>query len=344
MGCTKTLTLSTVTCELETCETKPWLSVAPKFTDNSTAYASDICYCLVVTINGLGTESYFSKYDPATNTLVAKATYLGYVRGPIVYDEKHQKFVGNDLLSSKIVLFDPLTSALSTFDPGFACGSFVYIPEKQKVYGTMGTSGLGEYYAGYIDLDLLTVVQLGVIPLWNVPPPTPYQPYNWTYAPLNDCLYGAWINGFGQSALIKFNLATNTGSHIMSAVPGGLFAKHLTWDSDSALILACCGGTVKEIDVLTETVLNSTVSAPPGSSVDVRPVYVSSLKKMFAIGNDGGAGDVIKSYNTQTLVIATAQSDYDYSDWITPIKDGSFMAVAADLITSDNGVRRLCLT
>lgn len=341
MGCSKTLVLGTATCELDTCTTAAQVSVGTKWV-LGTDFASDLCYCAVITNKNDYSEAYWNQYNPATNSLDLKATFPGDMGGTIAYDAQHQKFVTRNTLSSKIVIFDPVSNAVSTIDPGYGCGSFLYIPEKQRIYGTMGF--VGGWVVGYIDMDLLTVVQLAAIPAYAG---FFYQPYSWEYVPLNDCMYGGWINGFGQSALIKYDFASNTATHIMDAVPGGLYPISTRYDPDTSLLLACCNGYLNEINVLTNSIVNTTL-VPGGSALYAGP-YVSSLKKLFFTGWDNITGfGVIESYHTPDLAMARVLDDYDYIDQdgnrLLSFKDGSGLSFAADLVSGDNGIRRLCLT
>lgn len=361
MACTKTLTLSTITCELETCSTEARVDLGTKQINFSPiAFAEDLCYCLVMASNDLYTQSYFFKYEPATNTLVLKQTYPGDVEGPVVYDAKHRKFVTNEVASDKIILYDPITETISTFNTGVGASSpRIYIPEKEKTYGTFGIDGGGLHYFGYLDLDLLTAVQLCTLPSGApLGLGVGLSPYSYAYASVNDMIYGDTQGAgaaFGQLALVKVDLTGPSSSIVYAtgALLPAVAAYEIAWDSDAALILVACNNSVTEVDVVGMTFFNTTPTVG-GNSFTYRPVYVSSLKKLFAIGWDNTVGRwAIFSYNTMTLALTVAMNDLNYAGVIgggfggsalCQFKDGSFISSASDAAFVNCGVRKLCLT
>lgn len=337
MGCYKTLALSGG-CPLETCSEQARVNVSATEIVNeySLGYAPDLCYAMFQTITPLYTEFYVYKYNYGDNTVTKKATMVtpGLGLNMWAYAASHQVFVSSR--NTRVIIYDPQTETLDSFDSGIVgLSRFMYVPEKGRVYGRMGVDGTGLSYIGYVDLDLHIVVQLGTIPASGASKPTPK---NLVYVASNDCLYGCWQTGLG-AAMCKFNLTTLAGTAVVAAMEGG----EICLDTDRQLLIAS-SSSVKEVDPTTDTVVRTT-PITAGGNVSFTPFYVSSLKKVFGIGDDDfdTGNPAIISYDTQTYASATEKNDFFY-DGLCNFKDGSFLTDAYDDPGATEGVRRVCLT
>lgn len=342
MSCVKQLTMSGG-CTLETCseENQVPISGTPTLTaEFLTAFAPDLCYCLVAGWDAGLTTTYFFKYEAATNTMTLKGSHAGVAgNSPMVYDVAHQKFVMP--FGSTVVIFDPITETVSDFASGVT-GSILALTYVEygynRIYGHMGVDGLGQYYVGYIDLDLLTVVQLGVTPA--VGPANPFV-YNFAYSPLADCLYGCWQSGISKG-LFEFDLQINNGVHFFTGVPA--WAQFFcVWDIDRELLI-CTGQLIREVDVILASIVRSTLVDATLESLRWFPWYISSMKRVFAIGYDSIGDKCVGRYMTEAPYTSTlVKGDYLY-DGLVNFNDGSFFAVANTKPAGVNGWRRLCLT
>lgn len=339
MGCSKQLTLS-AGCALESCSTEDIVRVGTDVVNSvGIAYAADLCYCCVQSYDAAFTESYLSKYEPSSNTLVKKATLpSGSISSNLVYDVVHQKFVC--CAGSTVFIFDPTNDTVTTFNAGFSSlFQMVYVPQKLKIYGEFGVNGLSETMIGYIDLDINTIFQLGAIPSVGGSKP---RPFNLIYVPSRDSLYGCWETGLGAN-LSRFDLGSNTG--FGSLIGGGIEGQMIALDTDRNLIIVVFS-FANEIDPATDTVSFSGPVTPNTATPRWTPFYSSSLKKVFGTGPSLISGfNCVASYNTQTQACAIVMDDYpDTYDGLRQFKDGSVIANNFQDLTSEYGVRRLCLT
>jgi len=342
MSCVKSLNMSGG-CTLETCSEATQVPIsgtptlAPEFL---TAFAPDLCYCLVCGWDAGTTTTYFFKYEPGSNTMTLKGSHAGASgNSPLVYDVAHQKFVLP--MGPIVVIFDPVTETVSDFASGVtgAILALTYVEYGyNKIYGHMGQDGLGQMYVGYIDLDLLTVVQLGVCP--SVGPANPFV-YNFAYSPLADCLYGCWQTGISKG-LFEFDLQINNGVHFFTGVPA--WAQFFcVWDTDRELLI-CLGQAIKEVVVILASIVRTTLVDASLESLRWLPWYISSMKRIFAIGYDSIGDKVVGRYMTEAPYTGTmVKADYLY-DGLVNLDEGSFFAVANTKPAGVNGWRRLCLT
>lgn len=280
----------------------------------------------------------FNKYDSATNTLIQKATRAVSNFSSLTYESSRQVFIGADgFLNPDVVIFNPTTDTVTTFATtvNSTIGQLVYVPQKGKIYGVMGTDGAGQYYIGYIDLDLNIVVNLGVVPTYlthNV------SPYNLVYSPVSDSLYGAWTLP-AHTAVFKFNLATNIGSHVLAGTVGGYSS---CWDSDRGLLLVTSAPSWKVFEVDTATDTLATTSTVHWNCPLWSADYDSSLRKMVGAGYYA-LGNGIVSYDTLAGTGAEEFIDYDYSNSVS-FGSGSFLAAGNHLITAEGGIRKICVS
>jgi len=342
MSCVKELNMSGG-CTLEACteEAQVPISGTPTLTaEYLTAFSPDLCYCLVAAWDAGFTTTYFFKYEPASNTMVLKGSHAGSAgNSQMVYDSAHQKFVLP--IGATVVIFDPVSETITDFASGVTgtISQLTYVEYGyNKIYGNMGQDGLGQKYVGYIDLDLLTVVQLGVCP--SVGPVNPLA-YNLAYSPLADCLYGCWQSGINHG-LFEFDLQINSGAHFFTADP--TFAQvFCVWDTDRELLI-CLGQAIREVDVILASIVRSTIVDATLESLRWFPWYISSMSRVFAIGYDSIGDKVVGRYMTAAPYTSTAvKTDYLY-DGLVNLDEGSFFAVANTKPAGVNGWRRLCLT
>jgi len=339
MSCYKTLDFEPAACLLATGEDKPQVQTVGEYVyEDGMGYAPDYCYCLIITTI-TGNETYWKKYEPATNSLVLKATTPWGTSYDMTYDATHKLFVCSTGVgvTSRILTFDPVTETTDSFLTGVTgwVGDLFYVPEKGFCYGNIGEDGTGRHYVGYVDLDLRVVVQLGVIP--NYGGSTPFG-YNLTYSPVSNCIYGAWITGLG-AGLLRFDLATNTGTHLFTGL-GTWGAIDCCWDSDRELLICCgSGGFVYEVNTATDTIsLTTNISSATIYSFAWRPFYVSSLHKVVATGHNQDGDHCVMTYDTLDQSAQIVFSDYEY--WtVQQLVDGSFMSNAEDPV--ENGIRRI---
>lgn len=303
-----------------------------------TAYAPDLCYCLVAGTDGATT--YFFKYEPATNTMVLKGTHAGAPANVnMAYDVAHQKFV--TATGATVVIFDPVSEAITDFASGVTgtINALTYVAfGYDRIYGHMGQDGLGQRYIGYIDLDLLTVVQLGVCPTFGAVNPSVY---NLAYSPLADCLYGCWQTGISKG-LFEFDLQINSGVHFFTGV--ATWAQFFCcWDTEREL-LVCLGQAIKEVDVILASIVRSTLVDASLESLRWFPWYIGSMNRVFAIGYDAIGDKVVGRYMTEAPYTSTMVKDDYLYDGLVNFDEGSFFAVANTKPVGVNGWRRLCLT
>lgn len=333
MGCRRSIPFASA-CALETCTTAARTDSghagADVVNEKSLCFAPDLCYAMVQTWDAAFTEFYISKYDPATNALVQKATRLGGdLLGRWTYAASHKLFVSAS--GTDIFLYDPITETIDSFASGVATGviqELVYVPQKGFVYGEMGTDGTGLNYIGYVDLDLRIVVQLGTIPAFG---PSKPRPYNLVYVPVNNCLYGCWATGLNAN-VAKFNLTTNIG---VATIAGGVEGVEMALDTDRNLLIASLN-QAHEIDPTTDALVRSTAIAP-GTALAYTPFYSSALKKVVGIST----GRTVTTYNTLTYATTDVFTDFTYYG-LRQLKDGSVLTNAYD--APKDGVRRLCVT
>lgn len=347
MGCSKILTL-TGGCPLSTCLNQAGVYLTGGETNVGTnlysreAFAADPCYCLVTGYDATYSNTFFYKYDAASNTLVQKATLASYVFYPM-YDAAAKLFVTTYSSGGtvKVWTFNPLTETVAEYDTGGTVGfnPLLYIPAKGRLYGSAGADGLGQNYVAYLDMVTHQVVRLGVIP--NAGGSHPWL-FGMCYSPFKDALYG-YNNAAGYTGIVKFDLATNTGS-----LPTGTGTiTGMVYDSDRDFLLIAGGATnLGEVDLTTETVVNS--YAPPANMwVGTGGCFVSTLSKGFFLGyNYDTNNDVLVSYNTtSTAFTFEFQSDYQYVAGPVSLGDQSAIVEISDIATYTKvGVRKLCLT
>lgn len=339
MGCRRSIPFVS-SCALEVCENKSRIGIVATpseymSTRRDIAFAPDLCYCAVATRDA--TNQYIYKYEPSTDTIVNKATVAGVsalASSGLVYDAAHQKFVW--AIDSNVHIFDPLTDTVDSFDSGITkLWTFLYVPQKSRIYGLMGTDGTGLTYIGYIDLDLRIVVQLGVLPA--VGPAKP-RPNSLIYVPSTDSLYGCWQTGFGN-AMARFNLATNVATSVFCAVEG----VDICLDTDRNLILDIYG-TANEVHPVTGV---KTTFILPALSTNTcfTPYYFSASQTVIGSGNDPISGlDVIATYdiNAHTTSISKTDPPYDYLG-LLQFKNQGFMALSYKASTFEDGVQKVCI-
>lgn len=346
MGCSKILTL-TGGCPLSTCLNQAGVYIPAGEPGTGTesaarmAFAPDACYCLVNGTDATFSNTFFYKYDPATNTLVQKAT-LGFGIGLLpIYDATQKLFVTMYLDGGtvKIWTFNPISEAVVIHDTGdtIALTSMLYVSQKGRIYGTAGVDGLGNVYVGYLDFTTFKVIRLGTFPSAGGSHPGSAA----FYFDTTNSLYGPYVSA-GFSGLCKFDLTTNIGSLIMA---GNVWTGQL-WDSDREYMMMTAGFSgIDEVDLVTESIVAHHSPADP--TIDVRGggIYVPMLGKAFFPGFDLNSGnDVIISFDTTTFAFAFKfKDDYQYVFPMISLGDNSAMAAINDLPQTKAGVRRICL-
>lgn len=336
MACFKTFTLSGG-CVLETCETKDALLLG--IDDDSfpsLAYSPDHCYCLVVYHDNADNTTRIAKYNLETNTVTDKHLLASSVNFEAVYDATAQKFIVK--YQFDVVIFDPVTETAVTFASGLTTvfNNLLYIPEKGKVYGTMGVNGSNERYVGYIDVDLQTVVQLGILPAIGLGRPAPS---NWAYSTVADALYGNWASG-GDQRMIKFDLATNTASYIVI----GLNAARVWWDGDRNLLITDDGGNLYEFDTSTDTV-TGTVPFDANFRMDWPAFKDESTNTIWGRGDDLITGfNCLVGLDLDTNTWILGLTDYAYGRPLQFGDDGSCIVGFETLAGTEAGLRKVCVS
>jgi len=340
MGCAKALTLSGG-CALEGCLTEPRVSLGTEILNNlqdGIAYAPELCYACFATQNSPAfTECYFNKYEPSTNSFTRKATIpVGFLSSNVVWHPGIQKFV--TCAGDTVYMFDPLTNVVTSFSTGIIQLFYmIYVPSKDKIYGEFGQDGTGQTYIGYIDFDISSIIQLGVIP--GGP-----RPYTLIYVPSVDSLFGCWITGLG-GGMSKFNLTTNLGDG--NIVPGGIEGVAITLDTTRNLIIVHFSHW-SEIDPSTGLITNTGPITPgTGGLCEYTTFYHAASHMIYGCGvNNSDFYLSVNGFNCDTKVssIVKAGNPDGYDGMVHIGASGSVIA-SDTLIDSggENGIRRLCL-
>lgn len=319
------------------CETHPFVPLTYGDFASFGVYAPDACYFMAASTKADYVNSDLFSYNPDTNALDLIETVDASNSGPMVYHSGIKKILmwRNGLIGE----FDPFTETFSAY-PATTDNFFnaIYVPEKDKIYGTAGYDGTGHQQVGYIDTDLQLIVPLGSIPA-SGPTPVP-SPYNWTYSPISDKLYGPWISGLG-SAIVEFDLATNTATH----KSGNAIA--CVWDSDRDLLITF-GSLVKEYDVSGGGFVE-VYSGPidpdddPIGWLQGDPCYVPSLGKVVAYGDKPSGDQAIFTYDPITRSCEIIEEDVYYTG-LYHLSEGGFIACGRTLVPAElpEGFRRIC--
>lgn len=331
MGCTKTLTLSGG-CDLETCTTESRFDLSPpQIYMAGIGFAPDLCYCLVVAWNTDLSVTYFFKYDPGTNSLIAKGSYAGEAvieeyNAPngIVYEPVKKKFVMAIQGSDEILLFDPVAETISTFSTGLGSGvgRLVWVQPRGRIYGSTNSSMI------YLDLDLLTGFSVGTF--WFT--------YTMCYAAATDSLYGI-VSGGLNPGLHRYDLATNA---VTTNVPLGATTGCCV-DTTRNVLLAGLA-QVLEVNLTTLAVERTTPVPALSEGFRYNKFFDPTSNKMFCTGYDNATGTFkwIGSYLCQApYTAAMVLMDMSYGLMI------QFAGLSAMTGTEDPtpaGVRRICLT
>lgn len=338
MPCARTLSLASA-CALESCENKARIQVLNSATtgisEGAFAFAPDLCYAAMLRRDG--TNQYLDKYEPATNSFVNKITIpAAFVFGSsgLVYDASHKKFVWS--VDSNVHIYDPVTETVDSFDSGIVrLFEYLYVPQRNLIYGLMGLDGGGLTYVGYIDLDLRIVVQLGTIPAVGASKP---RPNSLLYVPSTGCLYGCWQTGLG-AAMIKFDLATNVCDAAFCAVEG----VDICLDTDRNLIIDVYG-YANEVNPVTGA---NTQFILPADSTNTcfTPYYFSASKTVIGCGDDPITGNgVIATYDINAHTTSITKIDIPYDYWgLLQLKNKGFMALSYLASISEDGVQRVCI-
>ncbi len=323
MSCSKQFTIPSG-CQLLTCEIKtpyPLPTDLINFgvgTVQLGAYSPDYCYFLQLTNTPDFTITHFNKYDPATNSLVVKASIAGTVDSGVAYDSANKKFVCSN--GTDVLIFDPVTETISdTFACNGVATTLLYIASKQKVYG-QSVGGIG-----VIDVAARTSTVLGVVA---------HHLSNLTYASLNDSLYGTWITGAGGN-LVKFSLVTNLSTNFLTVT--GISVQ---WIPDTSLILIFDANNWYEWEPLTDTQVGGGISTE-----DFRwtMFYSTADQLVYGIGYSATTTDgAIMSFDPVTHVAENLFDDYWYKG-AYEINGSSVFAIGQDIVSSVNLVRRMCL-
>lgn len=336
LTCTKEFQIEVVSgCLMDTCEDKADVLLTGSENMQTIAYSPDLCYVLVITHDAGYTQTYFNKYDPVTNTLSRKATVAAYKYGNLVYHETEEVFVyvGQD----HVYVFDAgLETVIDDFAIALTSSAAVYVPANDMIYCYMGVDGGGQHYIGKVDIIARAGLQLGVIPT-SVTGSKPFSA-DLSYCPLDNSLYGVFQGT--SNGVIQFNLTTNTGSLDYEDV--GVTA---CWDSDRSLLLIFGGATAWDYNTATKNIDRTTVSAENIQMV-ATSLYVTSLKKAFVVGYDLDtmAGDgVVIAYDTVLDSVLKVKNDTGYTE-IYPVEAGSLMAFIYNLVSSVQGVKKICVT
>jgi hypothetical protein len=314
------------------CSTEDPIWVSGHTDINPPAFASASGYLLTIRLNAANTETIFSKYDEASNSMVDKASVLEYIRSGLVYHAAEFRFVCAS--AGIIYTFDPATEltnipTLVTDPIGLVtldAIKFLYVPAKSKTYGQFQVAG--DWWMGEIDLTAGTLTMLGMLStFWS----------NMTYSPITDALYGTT---FGNS-LKKFSLLSNSETTVAAVV-----ADDCGWDTDRDL-LVCFGTVITEVDTVTEiaTVTNNHTWVYNTSK---HPVYCSSIHKFYVTGfNSDSTEKIVYSYDTEDQRVQdvwhqTADEPVGYYG-VFPIDDTTMFAAIYDIDNpGTDGFRKLC--
>lgn len=340
LACSKEYTLKVVAgCLMLTCETKASSPLAGGEHMNERvgfAFAPDRCYCAFIAHKSDYTETYFYKYDPATNTVTKKATMAYDSDGNLLYHPTQKKFVFVTL--RKVTVFDPVTETITdTFAVPNYTFCALYVPEKDLIYANSDLDGSGNHGMAAIDIVARTCTRLAWIPV-AFGGAHPYG-YDYAYCPVNNCLYGPFVTGV-CSGLLKFDLTTNTTTFIYLDLGASI-----CWDSDRSLLVVVYGLKASDVNPLTDTIVRETYSAQNIQYVRGAS-YVSSLRKVFAYGYDNDTPDsdgVIIQYDPSVPSVTRKFNDTGYT-MLDPVSGTSFMAAVYDLVSSVEGAKKLCMT
>lgn len=292
------------------------------------AYSADLCFLLVCTVDGSYTNVRLNRYNPDTNSLVFLQQIPGGFVDSVVYDPIHKLFVA--AYDGGFFTYDPVADLVdSTTD---SVSRLIWEPFNSKIY-CLTAGGVG-----YINVLSMASVTLGARTV---------TPYHITYSPLTNTLYGGWRTGL-SGGLFKFDLNTNTSSNFVASP---FLCIDMVWDTDRNLLVATGTDTghFADFDVGSETV-TADYAPPTDATVREFPIYVPTLKKVFAVGYlypptyPAMIPTGILSLNTTNGTVAVVRYDYDYRS-ILKLNQGSVFSAAftADL-ANDYGIRRLCLT
>lgn len=338
MGCRRSIPFVS-SCALEVCENKARTKVIDPSTtgisDGAFSFAPDLCYAALLRRDG--TNQYLDKYEPATNSFVNKVTIPApfvLASSGLVYDASRQKFVWS--VDSNVHIYDPITETVDSFDSGITkLWDYLYVPQKSRVYGLMGTDGTGLTYIGYLDLDLRIVVQLGVLPAVGAAKP---RPNSLLYVPSTDSLYGCWQTGLGN-AMARFNLATNVATSVFCAVEG----VDICLDTDRNLILDIYG-TANEVNPVTG-VATTYILPALSTNTSFTPYYFSASQTVIGCGDDPISGlGVIATYDINAHTTSITKTDPPYDYWgLLQFKNQGFMALSYESSTSEDGVQKVCI-
>lgn len=247
----------------------------------------------------------------------------------MVYDPINKLFVA--AYSGGFFTYDPVANLVVS--AGGSCSRLIWEPYNSKIY-CLSAGGVG-----YVDVHAMSVVSLGVRTV---------NPYHIAYSPLTNCLYGGWRTGM-SGGFWKFDLNTNLEVTAYAASP--FLCTDLVWDSDRNLFVTTGSDTAhfNDYDVSTDTVV-ADYAPPIHTTVREHPVYVSTLKKVFAVGYfypptyPATIPNGILALDTVGGSVSVVRYDCDYRS-LYQIKNGSVMSAAfTDDLANDYGVRRLCLT
>lgn len=338
MACYKQFTFGKA-CALDDCELHPFTASGTDDYVVGICYASDLCYCLTSVKNNAGTESYFKKYNPDTNALDLKATIVGALKGDLVYDPIRQKFV--DSTDTDIIVFDPLTDAVTSFAHGLTAGQvakFLWNDQMGKIVGETGLDAFTCEQYGIIDIDINTVTPMGALPLKSG---AVARPWPWVLHPSSNTIYGTQY-ATPSGGLWKFNFDTGIGAWVNAAYGNGV-----GYDPDRDLILSF-SDKVFETDPATGTIVYSGNIDPdfdPLGDMTERAVYVPSIHQFAAAGSWVTDGEpVLGLYNPDTRSTEVVDTDYAYYQVILLTDLGSAIGRCYDKSNWPEGVRRVCIS
>lgn len=300
------------------------------------AFSPDECYALVVTLTATGGE--LRKFDAKAGTcnVVQAVSWFPIFNSdyhmPVFYHPVLKQFVIIADISpvqlGRMYLFDPATETVT--GPVITTGDNIY----RWAYDATGDKfyilhNLAGQQIALVDFGAASVTDLGAMGGASS---------SMAYSEINNALYGCWISG-GGSGMSKFDLNTNTGSHVLNGV---VTAFHTVYDSVQAMLWCGFGLGIQGVDPTTDTLVYADADLGLGYSTVFGPIFIASKTAVIGIG---ATDNPLVGFNTiahSAWLPATGVTPYYNA--IINCKDYACIATLQDKVSLLYGVQKICVS